>query len=47
MAFWRGCQSCVNYDVLTRTNFKRCICTAMLYDPKEHPNEKLEDLDKI
>ncbi len=47
MAFWRGCQSCVNYDVLTRTNFKRCICTAMLYDPKEHPNEKLDDLDKI
>ena len=46
-AFWRGCQSCVNYDVLTRTDFKRCICTAMLYDPKEHPDEKLEELDKI
>ena len=46
-AFWRGCQSCVNYDVLTRTDFKRCICTAMLYDPTEHPDEKLEDLDKI
>ena len=46
-AFWRGCQSCVNYDVLTRTDFKRCICTAMLYDPAEHPDEKLEDLDKI
>lgn len=46
-AFWRGCQSCVNYDVLTRTDFKRCICTAMLYDPKEHENEVLEDLDKI
>lgn len=46
-AFWRGCQSCVNYDVLTRTEFKRCICTAMLYDPAEHPDEQLEDLDKI
>lgn len=46
-AFWRGCQSCVNYDVLTRTDFKRCICTAMLYDPTEHPDEVLEDLDKI
>lgn len=46
-AFWRGCQSCVNYDVLQRTGFKRCICTAMLYDPMEHPNEKLEDLEKI
>ena len=46
-AFWRGCQTCVNFDVLTRTDFKRCICTAMLYDPEEHPDEKLEDLDKI
>lgn len=46
-AFWRGCQTCVNYDVLTRTDFKRCICTAMLYDPAEHPNEVLMELDKI
>jgi GNAT superfamily N-acetyltransferase len=46
-AFWRGCQSCVNYDVLQRTDCKRCICTAMLYDPAEHPDEVLEDLDKI
>ena len=46
-AFWRGCQTCVNYDVLQRTDFKRCICTAMLYDPAEHPDELLEDLDKI
>ncbi len=46
-AFWRGCQTCVNYDVLQRTDFKRCICTAMLYDPVEHPDEVLEDLDKI
>ena len=46
-AFWRGCQTCVNFDILQRTDFKRCICTAMLYDPAEHPNEMLEDLDKI
>ncbi|MDR2683547.1 MAG: GNAT family N-acetyltransferase [Dysgonamonadaceae bacterium] len=35
-AFWRGCQGCVNYDILQRTNRRYCICTAMLYDPKEH-----------
>ena len=35
-AFWRGCQGCVNYDVLQRTNRRYCICTAMLYDPKKH-----------
>ena len=35
-AFWRGCQGCVNYDILQRTERHYCICTAMLYDPKEH-----------
>jgi GNAT superfamily N-acetyltransferase len=35
-AFWRGCQGCVNYDILERTNRKYCICTAMLYDPALH-----------
>ncbi|MGQ1787015.1 MULTISPECIES: GNAT family N-acetyltransferase [unclassified Saccharicrinis] len=32
--FWKGCQSCVNYDILVRTNRKHCLCTGMLYDPK-------------
>jgi predicted GNAT family acetyltransferase len=35
-AFWRGCQGCVNYDVLQRTGRRYCICTAMLYDPEKH-----------
>lgn len=39
-AFWRGCQSCVNYDVLTRTNRKMCLCTGMLFDPAEHSENK-------
>lgn len=39
-AFWKGCQSCVNYDVLSRTNRKMCLCTGMLYDPAEHRNDK-------
>lgn len=38
-AFWRGCQGCVNYDVLTRTERKYCICTAMLYDPQKHKDK--------
>ncbi|MDR1556556.1 MAG: GNAT family N-acetyltransferase [Tannerellaceae bacterium] len=33
-AFWRGCEGCVNHDVLLRTGRKYCICTAMLYDPQ-------------
>jgi len=32
--FWDGCQTCKNYDVLTRTERKLCLCTGMLYDPK-------------
>jgi GNAT superfamily N-acetyltransferase len=33
--FWNGCSSCPNYDILQRTGRKHCLCTAMLYDPKE------------
>lgn len=31
--FWNGCKSCVNYDILVRTNYSKCLCTGMLYDP--------------
>ena len=31
--FWKGCESCINYDVLTRNHFTRCLCTGMLYTP--------------
>ena len=40
-AFWRGCEGCINVDVLHRTDRKYCICTAMLYDPEEHLPIKL------
>lgn len=33
--FWKGCQSCPNYDILTRTQRKMCLCTGMLADPNE------------
>jgi GNAT superfamily N-acetyltransferase len=32
-AFWKGCESCVNYDILQRTHRKHCLCTGMLFDP--------------
>ena len=35
-AFWRGCEGCINHDILVAKKRKFCICTAMLYDPKEH-----------
>ncbi|MGE4587010.1 MAG: GNAT family N-acetyltransferase [Mangrovibacterium sp.] len=31
--FWKGCRSCVNYDILQRTNRTKCLCTGMLFDP--------------
>lgn len=34
--FWTGCKSCVNYDILMSKERKNCMCTAMLYDPKDH-----------
>lgn len=35
-AFWAGCKSCVNYEILKSKDRKNCMCTAMLYDPKDH-----------
>jgi len=42
--FWSGCKSCVNYDILMSKDRKNCMCTAMLYDPKDHykPEETKE-----
>ena len=39
-AFWNGCQTCKNYDILMRTNRKMCLCTGMLYDPKHEKKIK-------
>ena len=33
--FWAGCKSCVNFDILERTNMTKCLCTGMVYDPVE------------
>lgn len=33
--FWNGCQSCPNFDILTRTERTMCLCTGMLYDPDD------------
>ncbi len=37
--FWKGCQSCVNYDILKSKERKNCMCTAMLWDPVEKAKE--------
>jgi len=37
--FWKGCQSCVNYDILMMKERKHCMCTALLWDPVEKEKE--------
>lgn len=46
--FWAGCKSCVNYDILMSKERKNCLCTAMLYDPKDHykPEETQEHFEQ-
>lgn len=38
--FWKGCQTCKNYDILTRTERQMCLCTGMLYDPNKKTEKK-------
>ena len=34
--FWKGCQGCRNYQILEANDSRMCLCTGLLYDPKEH-----------
>ena len=40
-AFWKGCEGCVNHDILMAKKRKFCICTAMLYDPSLHEEDTI------
>jgi len=40
--FWKGCESCINFDVLSRNNYTRCLCTGMLYDPERKVKKPVE-----
>jgi len=40
--FWKGCESCVNYNILLGKQCKNCLCTAMLFTPgKKNANPEL------
>ena len=34
--FWKGCQGCRNYPILEANEARMCLCTGLLFDPKEH-----------
>ena len=38
-AFWKGCENCVNFEILQAKKRQNCLCTAMLYDPLEKLND--------
>ena len=44
--FWKGCQSCVNYDILQRTNRTMCLCTGMVCNLKDTPSPKNDKIKK-
>ncbi|MGB8375135.1 MAG: GNAT family N-acetyltransferase [Salegentibacter sp.] len=45
-SFWKGCQTCKNYDILTRTERKMCLCTGMMYDPEKKVDAKKKEKPK-
>lgn len=40
--FWAGCKTCTNFEILQSKDNKMCLCTGMLYDPKEKPKDLTE-----
>ncbi len=42
--FWKGCRSCVNFEILTLKERKNCLCTAMLYDPAQEKERQIKSL---
>lgn len=42
--FWNGCQTCKNFDILTRTEKKMCLCTGMLFDPKNQDESESKEV---
>jgi hypothetical protein len=38
--FWKGCKSCVNYEILLSKEKKNCLCTAMLFNQEEINKQK-------
>jgi hypothetical protein len=43
-SFWNGCQTCKNFDVLTRTEQQMCLCTGMLFDPKNQTTDVTKEV---
>lgn len=42
--FWKGCEGCRNFVILENNDYQRCICTGLLYDPKERLTIKTPEI---
>lgn len=40
--FWKGCKSCVNFNILQKKGCQNCLCTAMLFTPPAVQKEEEE-----
>jgi hypothetical protein len=45
--FWKGCQSCVNYNILQSKERKNCLCTALLFDPSRKKKKRWNFLENL
>jgi hypothetical protein len=45
--FWKGCKSCINYEILQSKERKNCLCTGMLFDPVEKKKKRWNFLKKL
>ena len=45
--FWKGCQSCINYEILMSKERKNCLCTAMLFVPENLNKENKKNFESI
>ncbi|MEL6698337.1 MAG: GNAT family N-acetyltransferase [Bacteroidota bacterium] len=41
--FWKGCESCPNYEILERNERKLCLCTGMMFDPAQEKQKAVEE----
>ena len=42
--FWKGCESCRNFNILEMNDYQRCICTGLLYDPNDRIKIRIPEI---
>ncbi len=46
-AFWKGCESCINFDILKMKEYKNCLCTAMIFNPNVDKTKYAQPMKKV